>query len=137
MKSYLLSFILTAALISCAHDKAWISDKTKTGGNIGYSQSAFFDEREALVKDFNKAATKLCGPKKWSVVREIIPPPTSAVGAIRNAANGNAEGTVTSGQQVAIHEGLYRSRRMNKSIKVEYGSPLKSWNEAEIKCEKN
>jgi hypothetical protein len=70
------------------------------------------------------------------VVREIIPPPTSAVGAAQNASAGNVRGAVDSGGRVLIHDAIFRSHRVDSQVKVEYGLPFKSWNEAEKKCPK-
>ncbi len=123
-------FIISA----CVHDKAWIASKGKNSGRIGYYQSTFSDNREAVVTDFNKVAAKICGSSNWMVVREIIPPPTSAVSAVRNASKGDVKGTADSSRQVLIHDVIYRSKRVDKQVKVEYGSPLKSWNEAEVRC---
>lgn len=130
----LFSLVALGALSGCAHDSAWVSSKNKHGGVIGYSPSSFSDDSEKVVRDFKKVAGRICGKRPWVVVKELIPPPTESVGAVREAAKGNTDAAVDLSGRALIHDTLYRSRRLEKSVKVEYGSPLKSWNEAEIKC---
>lgn len=119
------------------HDRAWIAERTKKGGTIGYAQSSFDDDTDRTVRDFKTVATKLCRGKSWVVVREIIPAPASGVSTIRNAASGDASGAASSAGQTLMHDRLYRSRTVNKDVKVEYGSPLNSWNQAEIRCKRS
>ena len=132
----LFSLIICFILLACAHDKAWVAESKGNGGRIGYYQSVLFDERDDVVRDFNKAAKKICGNNDWIITREIIPPPTDAISGVRNAASGDVHGAASSARAVTIHEVIHRSTRMNKDIKVEYGNPLKTWNEAQIQCKK-
>jgi hypothetical protein len=59
---YISSLLCTAS--ACAHDKAWIASRDGNGGRIGYYQSTFSDDRDAVVRNFNKAAMKICGSPK-------------------------------------------------------------------------
>lgn len=129
-------FMVPLLVANCAHDRAWVADKKANGGRIGYAQSMFFDHRKETVRDFNKAAAQICKKRSWVIVREVIPPPTEVISAARNAGRGDVEGTVSSTKSVLWHEVSFRNARMNKDVKVEYGNPFKSWNEAEIHCDK-
>lgn len=132
----LFSLIICFVLLACTHDKAWIAESNGDVGRIGYSQSVLFDECYDVIRDLNKAAKKICSNKDWIITREIIPPHTDAVSGVRSAASGDADGTASSAGAVTIHDVIHQSTRMNKDVKVEYGSPFKAWNEAQIQCKK-
>lgn len=123
---------------SCATNQAFITKKQADGGIIGYNQPGIVTSEEDIARDFGKAAKKLCGKKKWTIVREIIPAPSSAFRAASKVSN-KSDLYVEAGSDIedtVYQVGKGMAGRRSPAAKTEFGSPLKSYNEAEIRCEK-
>ena len=125
---------LTYVFQSCATNDAWVVKKEPSGGMIGYAQGGLFTSKDDVLKDFKKAALKICGKKNYVVVREIFPAPSEAFGGAMSVANKDYTSAANSAGSAANQVSRANEARISPTSKIEYGSPLKSWNEAEIKC---
>jgi hypothetical protein len=137
MSSQLLKFALATGLsalsVSCATSKAWVVEKNNDGGRIGYAQKNSWTPQSDILRDFDKIAEKVCGKRKWKVVREIIPQPTG-YNTITSAMSGDARDTVNQARAEKARVDRGKASVIDPDAPVEYGSFTNSWNEAEIKC---